>query len=82
MYFKKSFFVRLAVFLGCLCTALALHHDAHSQDSLETKLRTARDAENLALFEQLYIWLLYTSDAADECPCVDLCVRRLIKKGG
>ncbi|MFN7329322.1 MAG: tetratricopeptide repeat protein, partial [Bacteroidota bacterium] len=54
MYFKKSFFVRLAVFLGCLCTALALHHDAHSQDSLETKLRTARDAEKLALLEQLY----------------------------
>lgn len=54
VYFKKSFFVRWAVFLGCLCTALAMHHDVHSQDSLETKLRTARDAEKLALLEQLY----------------------------
>ena len=39
-----------------------------------------RRFQNQALIEHLQNCLLYTSDAADDTPCVDLGGRRIIKK--
>ena len=57
----------------CVDRALAVDRLAEGVDDAADQLRADRHVQDPAC-------LLYTSDAADDLPCVDLGGRRIIKK--
>eukprot|EP00831_Metopus_contortus_P035355 TRINITY_DN28157_c0_g1_i1.p1 TRINITY_DN28157_c0_g1~~TRINITY_DN28157_c0_g1_i1.p1 ORF type:complete len:165 (-),score=42.85 TRINITY_DN28157_c0_g1_i1:81-575(-) len=66
---------------GTLSIGKNLSSDEQNQDKgdLGEKLRNNKEGK-MSETSNLYPCLLYTSDAADDTPCVDLGGRRIIKK--
>jgi len=51
-----------------------------TNEKVKNNLKAFKSKEDLIKYVQFYSSLLYTSDAADDTPCVYLGGRRIIKK--
>eukprot|EP00831_Metopus_contortus_P035674 TRINITY_DN28398_c0_g1_i5.p1 TRINITY_DN28398_c0_g1~~TRINITY_DN28398_c0_g1_i5.p1 ORF type:complete len:136 (-),score=34.82 TRINITY_DN28398_c0_g1_i5:76-483(-) len=58
----------------------SFQREALQKQISEKKLETKKSKEEDWVIQESYSCLLYTSDAADDTPCVDLGGRRMIQK--